>query len=433
MAKNRFKASPAKAPANKLMAERETRQRLVREKVLVELIEQTKTLTKQDVAKWRMAWQRALSVEWPSRVELHAIYRDVEVDNHLSGVLGQIYNEVLQKAIKVVDGDTEEEIPGLTAQLDDAQWFLDYCFLVLESVPWGYSLIQMGDVMQHPKGYLQFADVELIDRDYVIPEHNVFIRQLGDSYMNGIDYTQPPFSYWLISAGKKKDLGLYNKVARHALAKKNMEAFWDKFGEIFGMPIRIGKTNSRNPGDRNEMASMLQKMGSAAWGLFNDDSSIEIKETTRGDAFEVYDRRIDRANSEMSKAVVNQTMTTDNGSSKSQSETHLTVQQKVVEYFAKLLRININDKLIPLMVIHGFKGWENAKLKYDDTVELTQEQQKAIEQMLLGEYDIKPDYFIDKYNIPIIGKKEKAVLPPDPGNPINPGKPKPENRSAFFQ
>ena len=62
-----------------------------------------------------------------------------------------------------------------------------------------------------------------------------------------------------------------------------------------------------------------------SWGLFPEGTEIEIKETTRGDAFNVYDKRIDRANSEISKGVLNQTMTIDSGSSLSQSEVHLEV------------------------------------------------------------------------------------------------------------
>lgn len=81
--------------------------------------------------------------------------------------------------------------------------------------------------------------------------------------------------------------------------------------------------------ERSRIESMLENMGAAAWGLFPDGTDIDIKESSRGDAFNVYDRRIDRANSEMSKGLLNQTMTIDNGSSLSQSEVHLEVFENV--------------------------------------------------------------------------------------------------------
>jgi Protein of unknown function (DUF935) len=386
------------------LAERNIKKEEIK-RVLIDLVEQTKALTQQEIAKWRQAWQRAISVEWPSRIDLYAIYRDVGIDNHLMAVIGQIKNEVLQKVIKVSDRTTDKEIPELSKQLKDTQWFIDFCSYVIDSEFNGYELLQFGDVIT-VNGVKKFECVEPVTREHVIPEHHVFVRNMTDSYKNGIDYTQPPYNAWCLGIGKPKNLGLYNAVARHAISKKNMEGFWDKFGQIFGMPIRIGKTNSSNPADRNEVSQMLQKMGSAAWGMFPDGTDIEIKETTRGDAWQVYDKRIERANTEMSKAIVNQTMTTDNGSSKSQGEVHLQIQENVINFFAQLVRINCNDKLIPLMQMHGFAGWDNACIQHDDTLELTPEQQLAAEEMLLANYEVDPAHFIGKYNVPIIGKKE---------------------------
>ncbi|HMO63313.1 MAG TPA: DUF935 family protein [Ferruginibacter sp.] len=400
--------TPEQLRVANFLAEREKKQQV--QKILIDLVEQTKTLTKQEVGRWRSAWQRAISVEWPSRIELLQVYRDVEMDNHLTGVLGQVYNNVLQKEFKVVDRTSGEEIPDLTKQLEDAQWFIDFCKYALESITYGYSLIQFGDVVVI-NGVKKFNEVELIPREHVVPEHGVFLKYEQDHYSNGTSYLEPPYSHWVIPVGHKKDLGLYNKVARHAISKKNVEAFWDKFAEIFGMPIRIGKTNSKNPKDRNEMSEMLQKMGMAAWGMFDEDSTIEIKETTRGDAYEVYDRRIERANSEMSKAIVNQTMTIDNGSSKAQGNVHLEVQEHAIEYFARMLRVVINDKLIPFLILHGFNGWDKAKFRYDDSIELTPTEQKDIEKMILEHYEVDGKHFAEKYNLPIIGKKEKTVPP----------------------
>jgi hypothetical protein len=401
-------APPSNSYVANLLADREQKDRIKR--VLFEIVEQTRFLTKQDIAKWRAAWQQAISYEYPSRVALYAVYRDIEIDNHLTGVIGQIKNEVLQKKFKVIDRTSGDGLPDTEKQLEDAEWFIDFCGFVIDAVFNGYNLVQFGDVLDI-NGIKKFDCAEILDREYVIPEHHVFVRNMGDHWTQGFDYTQPPYNTWCIGLGKPKDLGLYNRIAPQALAKKNVLAFWDKFAEIFGMPIRIGKTSTNNPKDRNEVADMLMKMGAAAWGMFPDGTDIEIKETTRGDAFAVYDKRIDRANSEMSKAIVNQTMTTDNGSSKAQGQVHLEIQGNVIEYFARLVKIAVNDKLIPFMMLHGFKGWENAKFIFDDTVEYSVDEQVKIEQMVLNNFDVDPQYIIDKYQIPVTGKKIASPTP----------------------
>ncbi len=149
-----------------------------------------------------------------------------------------------------------------------------------------------------------------------------------------------------------------------------------------------------------------------AWGLFPEGTEIEIKETTRGDAYNVYDKRIERANSELSKGILNQTMTIDNGSSQSQSEVHLEVLENVIEADAKFLKGVVNDKLLPLMTRHGFNV-EGYRFEYDESIDYTPDEQIRIEQMLLNAgYEIEPKFFAEKYNVKITGKKKQETTPP---------------------
>lgn len=188
-----------------------------------------------------------------------------------------------------------------------------------------------------------------------------------------------------------------------------MLAYWDVFGEIFGMPIRIAKTNVQTGSERSRIESMLENMGAAAWGLFPDGTDIDIKESSRGDAFNVYDRRIDRANSEMSKGLLNQTMTIDNGSSLSQSEVHLEVFENVCAADAAMVRNIVNDKLIPLMLEHGFP-LGGLSFDWDDAASFSPAERREMERMILQSYDVDPQYFIDRYKIPITGKRSDGFF-----------------------
>lgn len=119
----------------------------------------------------------------------------------------------------------------------------------------------------------------------------------------------------------------------------------------------------------------------------------------------MYDKRVDRANSEISKGLLNQTMTIDNGSSLSQSEVHLEVFENVIESDADLVKDIVNDQLIPRMIKHGFP-LKGLRFVYDESIDYTPEQQVAFETMIVDRYEVDPKYFIDKYNIPIIGEKK---------------------------
>lgn len=375
----------------------------------VELKLQADALTQKDMRSWRQAWQTAIDVENPRRGRLYDIYRDVEVDLHLGGCVDQRKGFVEKKSFKLVDREGKQN--DTATQILEAAWFKDMVGHILDSRYWGHSLIQLGDIIT-VEGEMRYTGIEVVNRKHVIQEYGVIIREQGDEWKSGIPYRDGPMADWVIEAGKPHDLGLYLKAATQTIPKKNMLAYWDQFGEIFGMPIRIAKTSSRDPKDRAQIENMLSNMGAAPWGMFPTDTDIEIKETTRGDAFNIYDKRIDRANSELSKGILNQTMTIDNGSSLSQSEVHLEVFENVVEKDADLVRDIVNDQLLPRMVKHGFPV-KGLHFEWDNSIDYTPEQQFEYEKMIADRYEVDPKYFIDKYGVPIIGEKkqpEQAAL-----------------------
>lgn len=376
--------------------------------MLVNLQLQTENLTKKDLRTWRTAWQWAIDVHYPNRTLLYDIYNDTQADMHLSGCMGQRAGYVKNKSFKLVDRKGVEN-PEVT-ELFETPWFKTLVELALESRGWGHSLIQLGDIIA-VDGKPAFSEVLLVPRRHVIPEKGVIVTYQNECWENGYDYRHSDMADWIIEAGNPFDLGLYLKCAQHTIPKKNMFAYWDQFGEIFGMPVRIGKTTSRDPREHSKMEKMLAGMGAAAWGLFPEGTEIEIKETTRGDAFNVYDKRIERANSELSKGVLTQTMTTDNGSSLSQSEVHKEMLMNLVNTDADFIRDLVNFQLIPKMTRHGFpvKGF---RFDWDESIDFTPEQMVAYERMILENYEVDATYFINKYNMPIIGKKE--TLNPDP-------------------
>lgn len=375
-------------------------------KMLIELNVQTERLCKQDIGAWRLAWQCALDVENPNRNRLYDIYTDVCVDMHLTGCIGQRKGFVTRKGFKLVNKDGLIDEHATT--LFEEEWFDEFVSEVLDTRFWGASLIEFGAPIE-VLGKRRFSSISLVPRRHVRPEYGVFVKDQNDSIDKGISYREGVYADWCLEIGRPKDLGLLLKCAPSALSKKNMLAFWDGFGEIFGMPIRIARTTSSDEQERSKLENMLDKMGAAFFGVFPEGTEIEIKETTRGDAYNVYDKRIERANSELSKGILNQTMTIDSGSSLSQSEVHLEVFEDVVEQDRKFLRNVINNRLIPFMLKHGFPI-EGVTFEWDNTVEYTPEQIRQVEQMLIqGGYEISSDYFKEKYDIDIIGKRTLSM------------------------
>lgn len=385
-------------------------------KTVMELQRTTDSLTRKDIGDWRIAWQMAINIDNPNRQRLYDIYRDVEVDLHLSGCIRQREGFVMSRSFKLVNENGDEDREAI--KYFNTSWFKQLMKFALDANYWGHSLVELGELTTDTNDRLCYNGVKLIPRKHVIPEYGRVVKQLGDDWKTGIDYHRPPFADYIIEVGQPDSLGLYLKAATQTIPKKNALAFWDTFAEIFGMPMRIARTTSRDDKELAKMERMMAEMGTEGWGIFQQGTEIEVVESAKHDAFNVYDRRIDRANSELSKLIIGQTMTIEDGSSLSQSETHLQVFQNLVEADCDMLRDMVNNQLIPRMINHNFP-LKGIHFEWDYSVDYTPEQQVAYEQLVLNNYEVDPAYFEEKYNMPVGERRQQVPVlgstPPDGG------------------
>ena len=376
-------------------------------RLVVDLMRQTESLTRSDLAHWRMAHQLAIDVENPQRVQLLRLYRDVELDGHLSGAVAQIRGMVKARSFMLVNADGEADDEAL--RMIDADWFKRVMDLWLDTRYWGFSLVQVGNPDKETK---RFGWVELVPREHVCPEHGRIVRIAGDHWSAGWDWRESDYAPYLLEMGRADDLGLYLKCARYTIPKKNVEQFWDTFAEMFGMPLRIAHTSSRDEKDRKKLMSMMEQMGSAAYAVVQEGTEVDVVENSKSDAFEVYDRRIERCDRELSKLVISQTMTIEDGSSLSQSETHIKILRNLIESIADGLRDFINGQVLPLMRRENFFDGDYS-FEWDYRLDYTPEQMTAVETMLLQHFEVDGKYFEDKYGVPVREMEDGAATEPD--------------------
>ncbi len=422
------------AKKHKITTSKKANDKVARQRasIITELMRMTEFLSKNDVANWRNAWQSAIDVNNPNRQKLYDIYRDAMVDAHLSGCIQQRVGFVMSRSFKLVDssGNTNEEANHYL----DQSWFKELCRLALDSIWYGHSLIELGDLITDGDGHPSLSHVTLIPRKHVIPEYGRVVPRVGMTWRTGIEYREQPFCDWLIEVGQPHDLGLLLKAALHTIPKKHALSFWDCFAEIFGMPMRIARTTTRDPKEYKRIEDMIYQ-GASNLGMVTDmNTEIQFVESGKGDAFNVYDKRIDRANSELSKLTIGQTMTIEDGSSLSQSQTHLQVFMNLVESDRDLLRDIINNQLIPKLIKLGFP-LKGLRFEWDDAVDYTPEQQVAYETMIVDRYDVDSSYFTEKYGMPVGKRRNPMTLPDEDGNEgddKNAQKKREKNLERFF-
>ena len=195
--------------------------------VLIELNQQTESLTKKDIATWRQAWQAAINYEQPNRCALLDVYNDALVDLHLSGCIAQRKGKTLQKPFVLTGKNGKED--DKARLMFEREWFNDFLDLALDSPYFGHSLIQFGDITNE-NGVMSFTGVELVPRKHVVPEYGVITREAGDDWKNGISYREGDIAVWCIEVGKARDLGVLLKCDQRSLSNYNILADWATFG-----------------------------------------------------------------------------------------------------------------------------------------------------------------------------------------------------------
>lgn len=345
------------------------------------------------IESYKSAVTSAESLINPNRKNLLIIYNNISLDAHLTACVSQRKNLTLCKDFEVYINDEENED---LEKIINQKWFRDFIEYSLDSLFYGYSLIQFDSIVNDA-----FKCVELVPREYVKPEFHIVTKDT--SAITGEDYLELPYSNWCIGVGKPKDLGLYLKAAPLIIWKKNALGAWSEFVEIFGSPIRIGKTNVRDEQTRYNMEQYLKNMAVASYGVFDTDDLIELVESNRSDAYMVFDMMIQRCNSEISKLILAQTGTTDEKSYVGSAEVQERVLKNVAYNDEFFIESVLNYQLVPMMQRLGlFPEGTKIKAKAEDELSLLDKSKIDIELIKTGKFTFTPEYLDEKYGSEVV-------------------------------
>jgi phage gp29-like protein len=151
--------------------------------------------------------------------------------------------------------------------------------------------------------------------------------------------------------------GLARLVAWSYLFKNYTLKDWVSFVEIFGMPLRLGRydANSVTEKDKSVLRQAVANIGSDAAAILPKSMEIEFQEAAKATGGErLYEGLATYLDKQVSKAILGQTMTADDGSSQSQAQVHDEVRGDIRDADALQLAATINRDLIRAFVDLNF-------------------------------------------------------------------------------
>lgn len=350
------------------------------------------SLYRREVQDWQSARQVRRDPFYPLTYHIQQLYKDAMLDLHLFGAINNRILRVINKqfTLRDADGGIDRDRSAYVQE----RWFKHIAKRALESKFYGYSTMLIDGAVQGA-----ITSVKDIPRECVIPERGMILR--NPSVPTGEHIAMADFPNFIIHAQLGDDsIGELERIAPLTIFKRHSWASWDEFEQIFGVPIRIARTMIDTKKHKDDLQSWLETMGTSAYGIFDKRVDLEIKENNRSDAHNVFAQKIQLINKEMSKAILGQTMTMDDGSSNSQANVHLQTLEEITASDIADLEEWVNSNVLPVMRMWGYDIPDGYYLDLVSNASIDPAEKIKIDGILMQNgYNLSAEYIEQTYEV----------------------------------
>jgi len=371
-----------------------------------------------------------------------------EKDGHLSSQF-QVRKLAIQglgyEILPVSEDAESKKIADFCREAIESLDLDDHILDLLDALPKGYSMMEI--LWDASAGQNWIRSLRWVHPKKITFWNSVHPRIFTeDDPVHGID--PPPFKFiyhrYKARSGYDTRAGILRVCAWMYLFKNYAVKDWASFAEVYGMPLRLGKYE---PGatseDRNALLSALQSLGSDAAGIISKNTEIEFVEAQKTSTLNIFESLVNFCDSQMSKAILGQTLTSEAGGSKGQGSyalgrVHADVRQDLVEADAKALGKTMTQQILRPLVGFNF-GWDVPvplfRLLYEPPEDL---KESAGIYKTLGDIglDYSQEHVSDRFKVPLRKPDETPMLTrriDDSQNPENPADENPKTIEAKNQ
>lgn len=279
-----------------------------------------------------------------------------ERDPHYVGVLATRKRSVAQVDVSVVAASEEPRdvaIADMVREWLDRDELADETFDILDAIGKGDSFTEI--VWDTSEGQWRPARLEWRDPrwfEYDRRDGRTPLLRGGES---GAGQSTPlePFKFIRHTVKAKSGLPVRSGIARIAAWGWMFKAFtqrdWAIFAQTYGQPVRIGKFDSAaSDADRNTLYRAVANIAGDCAAIVPKGMEIEFVESANvGQGSDLYERRSDWLDRQISKAVLGQTTTTDAVSGgHAVAQEHRQVQEDIEAADCKALAATLNRDLV---------------------------------------------------------------------------------------
>lgn len=276
--------------------------------------------------------------------------------------------------------------------------------------------------------------VQYIDRDQRFFQlDRLTLRNLRLAVDGSIEGEELPQAKFLRHMPRTKlGLPLRRGIARPAAWAYLIQQFslqdWAAFSEVYGMPLRVGKYNAgASPADKRTLLKAVASIANDAAAIIPAGMDIEFHEVNGANGAAVFGGLLEYIDKQISKIVVGQTMTSDDGSSLGQAKIHNEVRLDILRADCKQLAQTINCDLIRPFVDLNFGPqdvYPRVEIPVPDPEDIAALSTSLAELVPLG-LKVKQVEIREKLGLSDPGDDDDVLVPPAPATsaPLEPAGP----------
>jgi len=355
---------------------------------------------------WKDAVALATDNENPDFLFLAELYENLLLDAHTVSVIESRIFRVLRSKFVLLkeNGDEDPELK----KLFETPWFEEFLKQALLSKFTGVKVLELFDLDEN----LELEKSTLIPMAHTKPAKGIILKNAGDD--KGWDYKEGLFAKYYIQVGNDNELGMLSDLAPLILAKKLSMGSWLDWIEKYGIAMRYAITDNMTDERQKELFDMLMDSISNQVAVLKGQEQIVIADTPSTDTYKVFLEFLKYLDSSISKRVLGQTMTTENGSSRSQAEVHEKVANDRHESDKLFAQYIINKQLIPKLIELSsfYSGLNGITFDWDKSEQMDAETfiDKAVSLAQAG-FVLDHEAIAEKTGMPVIGYNEKSQEP----------------------
>lgn len=352
--------------------------------------------TTRDIQDFLTALRSAEGHHWQDRIKLYTIYQEnLDYDAHMLGLIDRRLDNIQNKDLTFLINEKESEDIENWAQSPRFRKFLAELIMVRF---WGMGLFEFKTG--------EWFDYFLIPIKHVNPYKQEILKRQNDN--SGVSYKDKKE---VMFVGGKNDFGLFKTLTPLCIHKRNLMNYWSTYAELAGNNFMAVNYRLLDPAKKNDLELALRNVKGGKPFMKPEGVDMEVTNLTSSSQNALFENYYKTLNQEQSRLILGQTMTTEQGSSRSQAEVHERTQSEIFASDEKYILDLLNYEF------HEYhKLWNIPEGKWtfrdDSSVKLLAEIEKDLKLKELG-YKFSQEYIADKYQLPYDPARDKEEDVPD--------------------